>query len=123
MDKEVNEFCYKYDAYVQPSNKMHRRAKRTTLQMWSDSDPEMFQIMPYEDVNCVEVHMPEDRFRALLEHDHWLELEQRRGSGGFIGASAVRVVREYEQENRLRHQHPGLMDAWQQYQTMLNLVK
>lgn len=122
MNKEVNEFCHKYDAYVQPSTRMHRKAKRTTLQMWSDSDPEMFQSMPYEDVKCVEVHMPEDRFRALMAHDAWLELEQRRGDA-FIGANAVRLVREYEQETRLRHEHPGLMDAWQQYQTMLNLVR
>lgn len=123
MEKEVNEFCYKYDAHVQPSTKMHRRAKRTTLQMWSDSDPEMFQTIPYEDVRCVEVHMPEDRFRALMAHDAWLEREQRRGGDRFIGANVVRLVREYEQENRLRHQHPGLMAAWQHYQTMLNLVR
>ena len=122
MNKEVNEFCHKYDAYVHPSTKMHHRAKRTTLQMWSDSDPEMFKTVPCEDVKCVEVHMPEDRFRALIEHDLWLELEQRRG-GAYIGANAVRLIREREEETRLRHEHPGLMDAWQQYQTMLNLVR
>jgi len=122
MDKEVKEFCHKYDAYVRPSTRMHRRVKRTTLQMWSDSDPEMFQSVPYEDIKCVEVHMPEDRFRALIEHDLWLELEQRRG-GAYIGANAVRLIREREEETRLRHEHPGLMDAWQQYQTMLNLVR
>lgn len=119
MNKEVNEFCHKYDAYVQPSTRMHRRIRRLPYDMWNDSNP--FQSVPCEDVKCVEVHMPEDRFRALIEHDLWLELEQRRSAD--IGANAVRLVREYEQENRLRHEHPGLMDAWQQYQTMLNLVR
>lgn len=121
MNKKVNEFCHKYDAYVQLSSRMYRRFKRPTLQIWSDSDPEMFQSMPSEDVKCVEVHMPEDRFHALLEHDQWLELEQRRGD--LRGLNAVRIASEREQENRLRHEHPGLMDAWQQYQTMLQLVK
>jgi hypothetical protein len=40
--------------------------------MWSESDPEVFQQFPYEEIKCVEIHMPEDRFRALLEHDEWL---------------------------------------------------
>lgn len=119
MNKEVNEFCHKYDAYVQPSTRMHRRIRRLPYDIWNYSDP--FQSVPCEDVKCVEVHMPEDRFRALIEHDHWLELEQRRSAD--IGANAVRLVREHEKENRLRHEHPGLMDAWQQYQTMLNLVR
>ena len=124
MDKEVKNFCHKYDAYVTESHRMHRRVKRMAPQMWSESDPELFQTIPYEDVKCVEVHMPEDRFRALVEHDHWLEVEQRRGgAGGYFGEIATNIVRNYEEETRLQHQHPGVMDAWQQYQTMLQLVK
>jgi hypothetical protein len=121
MDKETQEFCHKYDAHVGPSTRMHRRVRRTTVQMWSESDPEIFHTLPAEDVDCVEIHMPADRFRALMEHDHWLEREQRRGDG-FIGNGAVRIVREYERECRIRHQHPGVQAAWEQYQIMLRLV-
>jgi hypothetical protein len=64
--KEANDFCRKYDAYVANSGRMHRRAKRMPFQMWSESDPDVFQQFPYEEVRCVEIHMPEDRFRALL---------------------------------------------------------
>lgn len=121
MDKETQEFCHKYDAHVGPSTRMHRRVRRTTVQMWSESDPEIFHTLPAEDVDCVEIHMPADRFRALMEHDHWLEREQRRGDG-FIGANVVRMVREHERECRLRHEHPGVQAAWEQYQVMLRLV-
>jgi predicted solute-binding protein len=121
MDKEVEEFCYKYDASVQPSTKMHRRAKRMNYKIWSESDPTIFQTYPSQDVKCVEVHMPEDRFRALLEHDEWLHRAQM---SNYIGSNeAVYLIEQHQEEVKLRHEHPGVMDAWQQYQTMLQLVK
>ena len=120
MDKETQEFCYKYDAQVGPSTRMHRRVRRITIQDWA-TDPELFHTFPAEDVPCVEIHMPADRFRALMEHDHWLEREQRRGDG-FIGANVVRMTRKHERECRLRHEHPGVQAAWEQYQIMLRMV-
>jgi hypothetical protein len=65
--------------------------------------------------------MPEDRFRALMEHDHWLEHECHRGDQ-FVGSGAVRIVREYERECRIRNEHPGVQAAWEQYQIMLRMV-
>ena len=34
MDKEVKDFCYKYDAYVTESHRMHRRTKRMKNTTW-----------------------------------------------------------------------------------------
>ena len=65
--------------------------------------------------------MPADRFRALMEHDHWLELQQRRDQTG-LTTNAVRIAREHERECRMRHEHPGVQAAWEQYQIMLRLV-
>lgn len=121
MDKEIQDFCWRYDAQVGPSTRMHRRVRRTTMQMWSESDPELFSTLPAEDVPCVEIHMPESRFRALMKHDHWLERESRQGDG-WIGNGAVNLVRKYERECRLRHEHPGVQAAWEQYQIMLRMV-
>jgi len=120
MIKEVEEFCRKYDAVVGPSFKMHRRSRRISLSDW-ERDFNDIRTMPYEEVPCVEIHMPEDRFRALMEHDHWLEREFRRNDG-IVGNGAVRIVREYERECRIRNEHPGVQAAWEQYQIMLRMV-
>lgn len=116
MIKEVEAFCRKYDAVVGPSSQRHRRHRLVTMQEW-EANP--FESMPTWDVAMVEIHMPEDRFRALMEHDHWLEREFRQGD---ISNGAVRIVRDYERECRIRHEHPGVQAAWEQYQVMLRLV-
>jgi hypothetical protein len=119
MTKDFTEFCYKYDAYVVPSTKMHRRVRRVDYKIWA-SDQNIYNNNPYEDVTCVEIHMPEDRFRALMEHDQWLEEKQHAVD---LKRDIQEIVHKLEEETRLRHQHPGLQDLWQQYQTMLNLVR
>lgn len=121
MDKEIQEFCRKYDAVAGPSHKVHHRVRRLDYKIWSESDPKIIDSVPYEDIPCVEIHMPEDRFRALVEHDHWLELNQRRHNG-FEGAEAVRMAREHERECCLRNQHASLQKAWEQYRLILRLV-
>jgi hypothetical protein len=118
--KEANDFCRKYDAYVQDSNRMHRRSKRMPFQIWSESDPEIFQQIPYEQVKCVEIHMPEDRFRALLEHDDWLHTAHM--SNYIKGNEAVWIVEQHERETRIRHANPSVQLAYEKYQMMLNLV-
>ena len=124
MTEEFDEFCQKYDAYVRESSRMHRRRKRMDYKIWSESDPEIFQPIPYRDIRCVEIHMPEDRFRALLENKKWLdEFEERnRGCGPPI-RYAQNLIDQHEEEVRIRNEHPGVMDAWQKYQTMLQLVR
>ena len=124
MDKEVKEFCHRYDAQVQPSTKMYHRARRIDYRVWSESDQETYQNCPIDRINCVEVHMPEDQFRALIENKRWLDEfeDYNRGRRPQIH-SVQKIIAQHEDETRLRHQHPGVMDAWQQYQTMLQLVR
>jgi hypothetical protein len=119
MDKETQDFCWRYDATVAPSTRMRRRLRRSTMQDCG-TDPGLFYTLPAEDVACVEIHMPEDRFRPLMEHDHWLEREFRQGD--ISNGAVVRIVREYERECRIRHEHPGVQAAWEQYQIMLSMV-
>ena len=121
MKKEVEEFCKKYDAQVGASSRMHSRAARFTNRQ-DCVDPDALKVMAVMNVvPCVEIHMPEDRFRALMEHDHWLEREFRRNDG-IVGNGAVRLVREYERECRIRNEHPGVQAAWEQYQIMLRMA-
>lgn len=120
MNKEVDQFSHKYNAIVQPSSRMHHRTRRMDYQMWSESDPDMYQSIPYEAVKCVEIHMPEDRFRALLEHDEWVY--NSRMNNHMVGGEAIQIVRQHEKETRIRHANPSVQLAWEKYQTMLNLV-
>jgi hypothetical protein len=126
--KEAKDFCRKYDAYVQDSSRMHRRAKRVDYKIWSESDAdsfqEMFQTIPYQEVKCVEIHMPEDRFRALLEHDEWLETAGRQRGYQFANdiQRASHLVEQHNRETRIRHSNPAVQLAYEKYQMMLNLV-
>lgn len=123
MKREVDEFSRKYDAYVVPSSRMHRRVKRLDYKLWSESNADMFQTIPYEQVKCVEIHMPEDRFRALLEHDRWLETAGRPSE--HINNNVARVsvmIREHERESRIRHENDSVRAAYEKYQTLLRLV-
>ena len=49
------------------------------------------------------------------------ELQQRRDQTGLV-TNAVRVAREHERECRIRHEHPSVRSAWEQYQIMLSMV-
>ena len=124
MDREmkfIDEFCHKYQAEVGQSRRMWRRPQSVPYDVWL-KDPDVFKsIECVDDVPMVEITMPEDRFRALMEHDHWLELQQRRDQTGLV-TNAVRVAREHERECRIRHEHPSVRSAWEQYQIMLSMV-
>jgi hypothetical protein len=123
MDKKIKEFCYKYEARAEPSHRVHRRAKRIDYKIWSDSDPDMFQTIPYEDVPMVSITMPEDRFRALLEHDQWIEqagLQDNRHFNNNVMRVSQMVV-DHERECKIRNQYPALRILWDKYQTMLRL--
>jgi len=43
----------------------------------------IFNSVPVEEIKCVEIHMPEDRFRALLEHDDWIQHAGLQGNNYF----------------------------------------
>jgi hypothetical protein len=123
MKDEVKEFCHKYDAYVQPSHHMHRRAKMMGYADWTKA-PNIFQEMPYESLKCVEIHMPEDRFRALLEHDDWIEhagLHDNNFFNNNVGRVSHMIV-EHERECRIRQENPAVRAAYEKYLTLLRLV-
>ena len=125
MLHEVEVFCKKYDAYVGPSSRMHRRVKRMNHDIWSKGDQDIFNSVPVEDVKCVEIHMPEDRFRALLEHDDWVKNAGLHGNNYFannVSRVSQRIV-EHERECRIRQENPTVKAAYEKYQTLLALVQ
>lgn len=69
----------------------------------------------------VRITLPQDRFQALVEHEQRIsDLVQPSNSSYF---SIPQLVKQMEQECILRHSHPGLQAAWEQYQMLLRLVQ
>lgn len=122
--KELKDFCQQYDALVGPSSRMHRRVKRMDYKMWSESDPNIFQSIPYEDIKCVEIHMPEDRFRALLEHDEWVSKAGLQDNNFFNNnvSRVAQMVVEHERECRIRQENPAVKKAYEKYLMLLHTV-
>lgn len=125
MEKDLAEFCHKYEATAEPTKMKWRRPQRVNYTMWSESDPELFNTIHYDDITLIEIRMPEDRFRALLEHDKWISNAGLRDNSHFtnnVGRVAQMIV-EHDEECRLRHTNPALKKAWENYQMLLRLVR
>ena len=121
--KFVDEFCHKYQAQVGKSTRVWTRRQSVPYDVWL-ADPDVFKSIPCQDVPMVEITMPEDRFRALMEHDHWLARAGLHDNGHFAN-NVMRVsnmIVDHERECRLRAEHPSLQKAWEQYQIMLRMV-
>jgi hypothetical protein len=121
--KTLDEFCHKYQAQVGKSTRVWTRRQSVPYDVWL-ADPNVFKSIPCQDVPMVEITMPEDRFRALLEHDHWLERAGLHDNEYFTNnvKRVHNIAVDHEQECRLRAEHPALQKAWEQYQIMLGMV-
>jgi hypothetical protein len=123
--KFVEEFCRKYDARVSPSAQPWRRTKPVPFSVFEEQGMAAFAQIQYQDIPMVEITMPEDRFRALMEHDHWLANAGLRCDTNFFNNYVMRVgnmIVDHERECRLRSEHSALQKAWEQYQIMLRMV-
>jgi hypothetical protein len=121
--KDLKEFCYKYDAYVKPSSQQYRRTTTVPYKVFEEQGMTAFDQRTYETVPMVDITMPEDRFRALLEHDKWIE-KAGLHDNQFFSNNVSRVsnlIVEHERECRLRQQHVSLQKAWEQYQILLSM--
>ena len=125
MNDKIHKFARKYEAVCRPSAQYRRRAQPVPIKFGEDPADVIYQELPYQSVPMVEIHLPEDRFRALIEHDDFLakyrHLENTPRST-FVD-HAVAIVAEHETECRIRNQNPAVRAAYDQYQTLLNLCR
>jgi len=117
MTEKLKKFCKNYEAEVRESTSRHCRPNRMSLEL-SKYDSE--EHVSYKEIKCVEVRLPEDRFRALMEHDEWLRQVQTETYG--IDRERICIVKQHERESRIRHENPAVGLAYQKYKAMLNLV-
>lgn len=117
----IRDFCQYYEAYVGTSPRLWRRPK-LAKQYWDDMSvfAPNFEQCSYEEVPVVEIHMPEDKFRHLIEmRDMWNRTITRSVQTNSV---STQIWQQYEKESKLRNQYPALQDLWGQYQAMLKLV-
>jgi len=129
MNKKIYKFANKYEAVCRLSSQYYRRTQPVPVKFGEDPADVLYQDLPYQSVPMVEIHLPEDRFRALIEHDEFLDNHDRlRNSttGSHVYNDMMRaksIVEEHETECRIRNQNPAVQAAYEQYITLLNLCR
>jgi nitrogenase subunit NifH len=121
----VNNFCRKYYATVGPNGNYQRR----TLQVPLKQNAEFYNDfeLSYRNIPMLKIVMPEDSFGYLLESQNHIQTLIGRTPESYSGHMykdiAMQIVEREDAEIRLRNQHPGLKDLYNQYQMMLHLVR
>jgi hypothetical protein len=119
----AEEFYKQFDMHVMPS----RRKLRRIPNMWyktnawnysvSDSAAYQYQTMPIEEVDCVDILMPEDRLQHIIEYITDCEQQiERSGSDRQLMAS-------YERDRSVRLNNPAVEKAYQRYVMLLELAR
>jgi len=87
---------------------------------WADEPDTMFTEnvqMKTEDVYVVEI--PERELISMYDVHDWY----KRNQGGFPMEKFDDMIRNKHQDEHVRKTNPGVKEAWEKYQTMLQLAK
>ena len=123
-DKKLQEFCHKYDAMIQPSHKKWRRAPKLRLINAYEDGPVYSQSIAYDDVPLAEIHLPTDSLMALVDLEDFKDRLQHNLMSPILNSGlAYSMLREYEEECRIRHTNPAVQKAYQQYKMLLELAR
>ena len=116
------EFFRKFDMQVQLSNRKLRRIpnmyQHTNAWNYSVNDSAMYQhSFPIEEVDCVDILMPQDRLDSLIgfvtdAEGHYRNL-----------ASERQLMARYEQDRNVRLNNPTVEKAYQKYVMLLELAR
>ncbi len=117
-EDQVKQFCNKYQAQAELSrNKVCAKRLPVRYQDWLDQGGGIpFDQEVYREP-MVEINMPQDKFRDLVEADRWY---------GQMEAEARYYKERYMQEvedDKIRHRNPTVKKAWEQYQMLLELAR
>ena len=121
----TEEFCRRYEARVERTGQRYRRAEPSP---WRISDyretssiaDESF--LHFVEVPLVAITLPEDRLGALIEHERRVT-DMIDTKSQFHSRYSVldHIIREHEEESRLRSTNPALKKAWENYQLLLRI--
>lgn len=117
-NKELNEFLYKYEARATLSDKMYRRARRIQFDYkYMDQAFDQLATLPFEEEPMVEITMPQDRFRHLVEVEGFVTSADREREW------AKNQLEIQKREAWIRQKSDAVRKAYERYQTLLNLVR
>jgi len=117
------EFFRKFDMQVQPSRRKLRRIpnmwQHTNAWNYSIDDAAMhqFQSIPIEEVDCVDILMPQDRLQHIIDYiDHVEKTVEKHDSDR-------RLIARYERDRIVRLNNPTVEKAYQKYVMLLELAR
>jgi hypothetical protein len=117
------EFFRKFDMQVQPSHRKLRRIPNMWqhINAWnysiSDSAVFQHQNFPIEEVDCVDILMPQDRLGHIIDYINYCELKAEQAG------SERQLMARYEQDRVVRLNNPAVEKAYQKYVMLLELAR
>jgi hypothetical protein len=121
----TEEFCRRYEARVERTGRYHRRAEPSP---WKISDYRETssiadeRFLHFVEVPLVAITLPEDRLGALIEHERRVtDMIERKPMYPTKYSVLDHIIREHEEECRLRSTNPALKKAWDNYQLLLRI--
>lgn len=117
------EFFKKFDMQVQPSHRKLRRIpnmwQHTNAWNYSISDSAMYQhqSFPIEEVDCVDILMPEDRLKHIIDYINQCERQVDQAE------TDRHLMYRYEQDRVVRLANPAVEKAYQKYVMLLELAR
>lgn len=115
---ETEQFLKKYQAQAELSrNKVYAKPVPICYQDWLKDGASIPFHQEIEREPLVEINMPQEKFRDLVERDRWV---------GQMEAEARYYKERYMQEvedDKVRHRNPTVKKAWEQYQMLLELAR
>jgi hypothetical protein len=118
-----NEFYKKFDMQVRPSQRRLRRIpnmwQHTNAWDYTINDNAMYQqhSFPVEEVECVEVLMPKDRLKSIVDYIDYCERSAEKHE------TDRQLIARYEQDRIVRLKNPAVEKAYQRYVILLDLAR
>lgn len=112
-----------YEMHVRPSSRKLRRIPRSQqrFNMWeyNISDPMLhqFSTIQIDEVDCVEILMPQDRLKELEDIIAWYEGKERHIK------NYTDIIDQYRADERVRIENPIVARAYEKYRTLLELMR
>jgi len=118
-DDELRDFCRKFEADVRRSDKRFRRVRRMGPFSYHDLDSKLSEIafLPYDEEPLVEISLPQDRFRHLIEMERWLSKIEREYQG------AKKFIDDEQRAKWIRSKDARVAKAYEKYIILLRMVE
>ena len=117
------EFFKKFDMQVYPSSRKLRRIpnmwQHTNAWNVTVSDSAMYQHQTFsiEEVDCVEILMPQDRLQHIIDYINYCEDTVERS------LTDRQLMASYERDRFVRLNNPAVEKAYQKYVMLLEIAR